>query len=320
MFLSQIASQLAGECALVEYINAAVLNATLFTHLGERLNIDSENATHRSVLAALKARGPLILLIDAAESLSNVDSSELKQFLSLYKGERLFYPGLSQVYVVVGTRGMEDEADVHLSYFSRKEVASLLKREVGDRVSLAVYAWSKGSPELTRDLAEALQCRESNVQTVYSAVHNTAAKGKLFHVAKQSPSLEQLRGLGLVNEHRPLPAFSLAKKLLSTQWFGLTICENTMEVRYKGKLVHLFPIEARILCFMAASPGRIYTPAQIYSAVHGCDALYAGESSIKAQMCRLRSKLPHDEEWIVTRRGLGYLFNPYAPCVMLPKK
>ncbi|MDP3486795.1 MAG: winged helix-turn-helix domain-containing protein, partial [Bacillota bacterium] len=97
----------------------------------------------------------------------------------------------------------------------------------------------------------------------------------------------------------------------------LTINRDTMEVRHRGRLLPLFPQETRILCHLATNPGRIYTPAQIYTSVTGGQNLYLGEKSVKAQMSRLRSKLPLGHEWIITRRGLGYTFSPQAPCTLI---
>jgi len=89
-----------------------------------------------------------------------------------------------------------------------------------------------------------------------------------------------------------------------------------MEVRYGGRLLPLFPQEMRILCLLATHPGRVYSAAQIYAELTGGQELYLGERSIKAQVSRLRGKLPHGQTWIITRRGFGYSFNPQAPIML----
>ncbi|MBS3950127.1 MAG: response regulator transcription factor [Peptococcaceae bacterium] len=318
LFLSQIGSGLTTEPpGGIYYVNAAMPDINLFEHLAARLNLTPQTYSHSSLLIALKKLSPAVLLIDCADSLSLEGQTELRVMLRLFNSERVFEPQLAQTYIVIGTRSHWEDARLQLGFFSRGEVAALLKRQPDDHVALALYAWGRGSPELTRDLACALQCRESSVNTVYKVVLDAASKGKLHHVARLRPTVGDLRKLGLAGERTPLPAVSLAFKLIATQSEELTINRDTMEVRYRGRLLPLFPQETRILCHLAANPGRIYTPAQIYTSVTGGQNLYLGEKSLKAQMSRLRSRLPLGQEWIVTRRGLGYTFNPQAPCTFV---
>ena len=75
--------------------------------------------------------------------------------------------------------------------------------------------------------------------------------------------------------------------------------------------------ETRILCLLAANPGRVFTPGQIYSEISGGQGLHGGENSVKAQVSRLRQKLPHPTPWILTKRGLGYSFNPQVTYALI---
>lgn len=318
MFLSQIGSGLMSEPpGVIYYVNAAMPGIAIFDHLAFRLKLTAQPYSHSTLLLALKRLGPAVLLIDGADSLSMEEQAELRTLLRLFNSERHFEPQLANTYIVIGTRSHWEDARLQLGFFSPGEVATLLERKPDDRVVLALYAWGRGSPELTRDLAGGLHCRETSVGAVYNVVLDAASKGKLHHVARLRPSLSELRRLGLAGERNPLPAVSLAFKLIATQSEELTINRGTMEVRYRGRLIPLFPQETRILCHLATNPGRIYTAAQIYTSVTGGQSLYLGEKSVKAQMSRLRSRLPLGHDWIITRRGLGYTFNPQAPCLFI---
>lgn len=317
LFLSQIGGRLAADApSSVHYVNAAVPGLNLFEYLAGLLNIESSVFSHAAFLDALKKNIPLVILIDNAHCLSGEGQNKLRMILRLFGSERLFSSSLARVYVAVGTYGHWQDSQVQLRFFSKSEVAALLQRRVDDRVTLAVYAWGRGAPELTRDIAGAV-CYESSVGAVYGAVHHSASHGKLSQVARARLSLADLRKIGLADERRPLPAVNLALKLLMNQRTGLVINSVNMEVRYQGKLIALYPKETRILLHLASSPGRIYTASQIYSAVNGGQELYMGDKSVKAQMSRLRAKLPCGEEWIVTRRGLGYSFNPRTDVTVL---
>lgn len=311
LFLSQVGSHLMSvHRGRLAYINAGVSGTSVITEMGERLGCEWTNGCSlREFISALETSAPVVLVIDGAENIPQGQQAELNDMLRAFKNERMFRQGLSQVHIVVGTNALWEGARLQLGYFTRTEVARLLRRKSDDRVALALYAWARGAPELTRDLATALTCNETNPGAVYAVVRESATRGRLRHVAAGKPSIHELRKLGLAEE-RVVPAVKLAMKLASACEPGLTINRETMEVRYQGRLLALFPQEARILCLLAGSPGRVFTPAQIYDSITGGQGLYLGEKSVKAQVSRLRQKLPEGTEWIITRRGLGYAFNP----------
>ncbi|MBS3873247.1 MAG: response regulator transcription factor, partial [Firmicutes bacterium] len=165
-------------------------------------------------------------------------------------------------------------------------------------------------------VVQALGCNEVNVDSVYRVVREIAEKGRLKRIAQEKPSLQEMRRRGLAAE-RVIPAMQLALKLAQCQGGGLVINRELREVRFQGRLLPLFPQEMRILCLLAANPGRVFTPGQIYSEISGGQGVYGGENSVKAQVSRLRQKLPHSVPWITTKRGLGYSFNSQVTYVLI---
>ncbi|MBT9152691.1 MAG: Heme response regulator HssR [Firmicutes bacterium] len=313
LFLAQVGSRLAAGCAgSLVYVNAAASSGPIVPQIGEKVGCSwscSMSAQH--FLRDLAPSAPLVLLIDGAEHLTLAERGQLEALCQALRSERLFVPALASVYVVMGAREPWACSKLHLGYFTLREVALLLKKPERDRVSLALYAWTGGAPELVREAALALECRESDVGAVYQVVREMAEHGRLKRVAAGKPSLAELRRLGLAGE-RVVPAMRLAQKMTQSLGSGLVINRSLMEVRYRGRLLALFPQEMRILFVLAEHPGRVFTPSQIYSLITGGQGLYGGENSVKAQVSRLRQKLPPPTPWILTKRGLGYAFNTQA--------
>ncbi len=79
-------------------------------------------------------------------------------------------------------------------------------------------------------------------------------------------------------------------------------------VRCEGEHVHLTRTEFRLLCELAASPGRLFSREVLLESVWGYD--YVGDGSlVDAHIHRLRSKVerdPSNPQHVVTVRGLGY--------------
>lgn len=315
LFLSQLGSDMAAEVqGAVVYINAAHGEGSVLVELGRKLGQEWGQVTPRLFLAALRECAPLVVLLDGLERLGQCEREVMSGLLRAFGSERIFCQSLMRVYLVLGVAGKWEGSKLTLGYFTRDEVAKLLERPSNDPVALALYAWTSGAPELTRELVRGLRCCEQGPQAVYNAVHESARYGSLRRVACERPTLAELRRQGLARE-RPVPAVRLALQLTEKGHQGLIVNRATMEVRYAGRLLPLFPQEMRILCQLAANPGRVYSPAQIYANLTGQE-LYLGEQSVKAQVSRLRSKLPQGQTWIITRRGLGYAFNPQAPVLL----
>ena len=83
-------------------------------------------------------------------------------------------------------------------------------------------------------------------------------------------------------------------------------------VRRRGEEVHLTRTEFRLLCEMAASPGRMFTREMLLERVWGYG--YFGEGKIvDVHVYRLRAKIEDDAanpRHVITVRGLGYKVVP----------
>ena len=79
-------------------------------------------------------------------------------------------------------------------------------------------------------------------------------------------------------------------------------------VRCDGEEVHLTRTEFRLLCELAATPGRLFSREALLESVWGYE--YVGDTKlVDAHVHRLRSKIekdPSNPRHVVTVRGLGY--------------
>ena len=99
----------------------------------------------------------------------------------------------------------------------------------------------------------------------------------------------------------------------STLNFGdLEIVPDAGEVRLAGELIPLTKTEFRLLCELAASPGRVFSREQLLERVWGYD--YFGDGRlVDVHVRRLRTKVeadPANPRHVVTARGLGYKLSP----------
>lgn len=88
----------------------------------------------------------------------------------------------------------------------------------------------------------------------------------------------------------------------------LTIDPDRHEVRVRGELVECTASEFRILHTMVAGPGRVFSRAQLLSAVHGLDG-YITARTIDAHVMNLRKKIevqPRKPAYLLTVHGVGY--------------
>ncbi len=74
-----------------------------------------------------------------------------------------------------------------------------------------------------------------------------------------------------------------------------------------GKEAELTTTEFKLLQFLAARPGWVFTRYQIVDAVHGADYPVT-DRSVDVQVVGLRKKLGRAGEYIETVRGVGYRF------------
>jgi DNA-binding response OmpR family regulator len=79
-------------------------------------------------------------------------------------------------------------------------------------------------------------------------------------------------------------------------------------VRVDGEEIHLTRTEFRLLCELAAAPGRIFTREVLLESVWGYE--YIGDTKlVDVHVYRLRTKIernPSDPQHLLTVRGLGY--------------
>lgn len=87
----------------------------------------------------------------------------------------------------------------------------------------------------------------------------------------------------------------------------LEIDSGKHRILLKGKPVSLTSTEFRLLKFLAARPGWVFTRYQIVDAVHGNDYPVT-DRSVDVQIVGLRKKLGSAGKYIETVRGVGYRF------------
>lgn len=96
--------------------------------------------------------------------------------------------------------------------------------------------------------------------------------------------------------------------------FGtLDIDVSTREVRVHEVAVELTAKEFDLLVFLARSPRRVFTRAQLLERVWGSATQWQDDATVTQHVHRLRHKLepePAKPAWLRTVRGVGYRFEP----------
>ena len=92
----------------------------------------------------------------------------------------------------------------------------------------------------------------------------------------------------------------------------LVIDEAGHRVARHGAPIDLRPLEFRLLCALAAEPGRVLSKSQLYTAVWGVDPEYgADDNLVEVHISTLRRKLEeHGPRLLHTVRGMGYVLRP----------
>lgn len=88
----------------------------------------------------------------------------------------------------------------------------------------------------------------------------------------------------------------------------LRLDRDQRDVRVRGDTVELTAMEFDLLAFLMATPGRVFTRAELLEAVRG-DAYGGFERSVDSHIKRLRLKVEvdaHQPDWILTVFGVGY--------------
>jgi len=87
---------------------------------------------------------------------------------------------------------------------------------------------------------------------------------------------------------------------------GLHLDPITYEVTLDNQSINLAPTEFRLLRFMMANPGRVFSRAQLLDQVWG-DHVFIEERTVDVHIRRLRQAFGSDREHLVeTVRGAGY--------------
>ncbi len=91
---------------------------------------------------------------------------------------------------------------------------------------------------------------------------------------------------------------------------GLTVDLRTYEVSVDGVKVELAPTEFKLLHFLIAHPGRVYTRDQLLDFVWGSES-FVEPRTVDVHISRLRTAIEEDKNepcYILTVRGIGYKF------------
>ena len=94
---------------------------------------------------------------------------------------------------------------------------------------------------------------------------------------------------------------------------GRILVDPALLMAFKdGKALDLTPKEFELLRFLAAQPGQVYSRETLMERVWNYEGFVGDVRAVDVAVRRLREKLeddPANPEFIVTRRGLGYLFH-----------
>jgi two-component system, OmpR family, response regulator RpaB len=94
------------------------------------------------------------------------------------------------------------------------------------------------------------------------------------------------------------------------------------EVRVRGELVHLTPIEFQLLRYLMKLPDKPVSKNELFQSVWGYD-LVGDTNLVEVAIRRLREKIeenPSEPAYLLTVRGTGYKFNTQGAQRHTPKK
>jgi len=92
---------------------------------------------------------------------------------------------------------------------------------------------------------------------------------------------------------------------------SLSLDPTTYEVTLDGQRILLAPTEFKLLRFLMANPGRVFTRTQLLDKVWG-DHVFIEERTVDVHVRRLRQALGEEagQQLIETVRGAGYRLAP----------
>ena len=91
----------------------------------------------------------------------------------------------------------------------------------------------------------------------------------------------------------------------------IEVFSNAHEVRCRGKVLDLTAREYEILRYMASNANRVIPREELMEKVWGYE-YYGDLRAVDVAICRVRDKVeedPSSPKYIITRRGVGYLFS-----------
>ncbi|ADQ03657.1 two component transcriptional regulator, winged helix family [Caldicellulosiruptor owensensis OL] len=93
---------------------------------------------------------------------------------------------------------------------------------------------------------------------------------------------------------------------------ALTLNPETFEVKKNGKVVELTVREYELLKFLMSQKGQVFSREELLEKVWGYE-YYGDVRTVDVTVRRLREKIednPSEPTFILTKRGIGYYFNP----------
>jgi len=125
----------------------------------------------------------------------------------------------------------------------------------------------------------------------------------MARVKSQLRRYTKLGNLPTEEETIPQPAHKTVIELA-----GLEIDDTHKTVAVDGRLVHLTPLEYKILWLLASHPGRVFAIDEIFERVWGEESL-GGTSTVTVHIRRIREKIeinPKEPQYIKVVWGIGY--------------
>lgn len=105
-------------------------------------------------------------------------------------------------------------------------------------------------------------------------------------------------------------ALSNAAALGTVSVGDLTLDMDTRTLHVRGQKTELAPLEYELLAFLMQNIGRVFSREQLLEEVWGY-GIAGYDTTVNSHVSRLRQKIevdPRDPQYLVTRRGAGYLF------------
>src|SRR5262245_43960282 len=195
-----------------------------------------------------------------------------------------------------------------------KRALSLIHQHEPDVVLLEASLPDRSGLELLRDIR-----RVSNVPVIMVAERSGDSDqiqgltlGADDYVTKPFSQLVLLARIHAAVRRAGLPAAYRAPDFRSSD---LAIDFDHQQVRVGGRLVHLTPVEYKLLALLVRNAGRPVSHQTLTSRIWGPD-WGATSNNLKALVSRLRSKIetnPDRPRYIVNQRGVGYQFVVETP-------